>query len=100
MDAVTNVPVPGNEPVKGYASGSPERATLEQKIKDLAGERADLTMTIGGRPVHGAGETIDVVQPHNHRHVLGQLSNATDADVTAALEAARAAAPGWRALSF
>jgi len=41
-----------------------------------------------------------VVQPHNYRHVLGQLRNATDADVTAAIEAARSAAPGWRALSF
>ncbi len=100
MDAVTNVPVPGNEPVKGYAPGSPERVTLEQKIKDLAGERAELSMTIGGRQVQGGGEAIDVVQPHNYRHVLGQLRNATDADVTAAIEAARAAAPGWRALSF
>src|SRR5271165_5937522 len=100
MDAVTNVPVPGNEPVKGYASGSPERATLEQKIKDLAGERAELTMTIGGRQVQGGGATIDVVQPHNFRHVLGQLRNATDHDVEAAIEAAREAAPGWRALSF
>jgi 1-pyrroline-5-carboxylate dehydrogenase len=100
MDAVTNVPVPGNEPVKAYAPGSPERVTLEQKIKDLAGERADLSMTIGGRQVQGGGEAIDVVQPHNYRHVLGQLRNATDADVTAAIEAARSAAPGWRALSF
>src|SRR5580693_3710312 len=100
MDAVTNVPIPGNEPIKGYAPGSPERVTLEQKIKDLAGERAELTMTIGGRQMPGGGDTIDVVQPHNHRHVLGQLRNATDADVTAAIEAARAAAPGWRELSF
>ncbi len=100
MDAVTNVPVPGNEPIKGYAPGSPERVTLEQKIKDLAGERAELTMTIGGRQVPGGGDAIDVVQPHNHRHVLGQLRNATDADVTAAIEAARVAAPGWRELSF
>ncbi len=100
MDAVTNVPLPGNEPIKGYAPGSPERVTLEQKIKDLAGERAELTMTIGGRQVLGGGDTFDVVEPHNHQHVLGQLRNATDADVTAAIEAARAAAPGWRELSF
>jgi 1-pyrroline-5-carboxylate dehydrogenase len=100
MDAVTNVPVPGNEPIKAYAPGSPERATLEQKIKDLAGERAELTMTIGGRQLPGSGDAIDVVQPHNHRHVLGQLRNATDADVIAAIEAARAAAPGWRELSL
>jgi len=100
MDAVTNVPFPGNEPVKTYAPGSPERASLEHKIKELAGERAELTMTVGGHQRHGGGEPIDVVQPHNHRHVLGQLRNATGADVAAAIEAARQAAPAWRALSF
>ena len=100
MDAVTNVPFPGNEPVKGYAPGSPERAALEQKLKEMAGERADLTMTIGGQQRHGGGDAVQVVQPHNHRHVLGELRNTTDHDVEAAIEAARQAAPGWRALSF
>jgi 1-pyrroline-5-carboxylate dehydrogenase len=100
MDAVTNVPFPGNEPVKGYAPGSPERAAIEQRLKEMAGERADLTMTIGGQQRHGGGDAVQVVQPHNHRHVLGELRNATDHDVEAAIEAARQAAPGWRALSF
>jgi 1-pyrroline-5-carboxylate dehydrogenase len=100
MDAVTNVPQPANEPVRHYAPGSPERAAVEGKIKELAGERAELTMTIGGRERTGAGEPIDVVAPHNYRHVLGTLHNATDQDVADAIEAARAAAPGWRALSF
>jgi 1-pyrroline-5-carboxylate dehydrogenase len=100
VDAVTNVPVPVNEPIKGYAPGSQERAALEQKIKELAGERAELTMTIGGQQRMGGGERRDIVQPHNHRHVLGQLAGATDADVAAAIDAAARAAPGWRALSF
>jgi 1-pyrroline-5-carboxylate dehydrogenase len=100
VDAVTNVPVPVNEPIKGYAPGSPERAALEQKIKELAGERAELTMTIGGQQRMGGGDLVDVVEPHDHRHVLGWFGHATDADVAAAIEAARQAAPGWRALSF
>jgi 1-pyrroline-5-carboxylate dehydrogenase len=100
MDSVTNVPFPGNEPIKGYAPGSPERAALEQKIKELAGERAELTMTVGGQRRMAGGSAVDVVQPHNRHHVLGQLNEATDADVAAAIEAARQAAPGWRALSF
>ena len=100
LDAVTNVPFPANEPVKSYAPGSAERALLEQQLKTLAGQRAELTMTIGGQQRAGSGEVIEVVQPHNHRHVLGELRNATPADVGAAIDAARAAAPGWRALSF
>jgi 1-pyrroline-5-carboxylate dehydrogenase len=100
MESVTNVPFPVNEPIKGYAPGSPERAALEGKIKELAGERAELTLTVGGRQRMAGGDPVDVVQPHNHRHVLGQLRESTDADVSAAVEAALAAAPGWRALSF
>ena len=100
MDAVTNVPPPVNEPVRTYAPGSAERAALEARVKELAGERAELTMTIGGRQRMGSGDRIAVVQPHHHQQVLGDLGNATDAEVAAAIEAARAAAPGWRALSY
>ena len=100
MDAVTRTPGPANEPVKQYQPGSHERAVLESKIKDLAGQRAELTMTIGGRQQMATGEAIDVVQPHNRTHVLGQLGNATSVDVAAAIYAAKQAAPGWRALDF
>ena len=49
MDAVSRTPVPVNEPVRQYQPGSHERAALESKIKELAGQRAELTMTIDGR---------------------------------------------------
>jgi len=100
MDAVTRVPVPYNEPVHQYQPGSTERSVLEAKIKEFAGQRADLTMTIGGRTVMGSGERVQVVQPHNYRRVLGEFGNATDEDVLAAIASAGAAAAGWRALSF
>jgi 1-pyrroline-5-carboxylate dehydrogenase len=100
MDAVTTVPEPVNEPVRQYVPGSPERAAVESRVKELAGERAELTMTIGGHQRAGDGEPIDVVAPHNYRHVLGTMGNATDDDVADALEAAALAAPDWRALSF
>jgi 1-pyrroline-5-carboxylate dehydrogenase len=100
MDAVTRVPVPYNEPVRQYQPGSADRAALEAKLKELASQRAELTMTIGGRPVFGGGERVPVVQPHNFRKVLGEFGNASDADVTAAIAAAGAAAPAWRSLSF
>src|SRR6266568_7972822 len=100
MDAVSRTPVPVNEPVRQYQPCSHERAMLESKIKELAGQQAELTMTIGGRQQMPGDEKIDVVQPHNKTHVLGQLGNATDVDVAAAIYAAKQAAPGWRALSF
>jgi 1-pyrroline-5-carboxylate dehydrogenase len=100
MDAVSNVPPPVNEPVRAYAPGSAERAAVEAKIKELAASPVELTMAVGGRPRMGGGDRIAVVEPHNHAHVLGHLGNATGADVSAAIDAAAAAAPGWAALSF
>ena len=100
MDAVPRTPGPANEPVRQYQPGSHERTALEAKIKELAGQRAELTMTIGGQQQMAGGELIEVVQPHNHAHVLGQLGNATTVDVAAAIYAAKQAAPGWRALYF
>ncbi len=100
MDAVTRTPTPVNEPVRQYQPGSHERAALESKIKELAGQRAELTMTIGGQRQTAGGEPIDVVQPHNRRHVLGRLGNAANVDVAAAIYQAKQAAPAWRALDF
>jgi 1-pyrroline-5-carboxylate dehydrogenase len=100
MDAVSRTPVPANEPVRHYQPGSHERAVLESKIKELAGQRAELTMTIGGKQQLAAGRLVDVVEPHNKAHVLGQLGHATNVDVAAAIYAAKQAAPLWRALSF
>jgi 1-pyrroline-5-carboxylate dehydrogenase len=100
MDAVSRTPVPANEPVRQYQPGSHERAALESKLKELAGQQAELTMTIAGRQQMGGGQKIPVVQPHNHAHVLGHLANAEDMDVAAAIHAAKQAAPAWRALSF
>ncbi|HVT69967.1 MAG TPA: L-glutamate gamma-semialdehyde dehydrogenase [Trebonia sp.] len=100
MDAVTRVPPPYNEPVRQYQPGSADRAAVEAKIKELAAQQAELTMTIGGRRIMGSGERVPVVQPHNFRRVLGEFGNATDEDVLAAIAAAGAAAQDWRALPF
>ncbi|MBY8881843.1 L-glutamate gamma-semialdehyde dehydrogenase [Actinacidiphila acidipaludis] len=100
MDAVTQVPAPVNEPVHSYAPGSPERARLEAKLKELAGNPVDLPMFIGGEERMGGGERFDVVQPHNHGARLGTYANATTQDAQDAIDAALAAAPAWRAMSF
>ncbi|MFJ3925894.1 L-glutamate gamma-semialdehyde dehydrogenase [Streptomyces sp. NPDC090022] len=100
MDAVTQVPAPVNEPVHSYAPGSAERARLEAQLKQLAENPIDLPMTIGGVKRMGAGERFDVVQPHDHKSVLGTYANATQDDARDAIEAALAAAPAWRATSF
>jgi 1-pyrroline-5-carboxylate dehydrogenase len=100
MDAQLSVPVPRNEPVRGYAPGSAERASLQARVASMRGERLDLTMTIGGRQSMGAGPAIEVVQPHRRHEVLGAMGNAAKSDAAAAVQAAKQAAPPWRALPY
>ncbi|HEU4491225.1 MAG TPA: L-glutamate gamma-semialdehyde dehydrogenase [Jiangellales bacterium] len=100
VDAVTAVPTPVNEPVLGYAPGAPERAEVEVRLAELAAERVELTMTVGGDQKLGGGPEIDVVQPHARHHVLGTMRGATQDDARTAIEATREAAPAWQALSY
>jgi hypothetical protein len=66
MDAVTQVPAPSNEPVHSYALGSPERAALEARLKELAAEPLELPITISGEP-------IQLTQPHRRQGLLGRM---------------------------
>jgi 1-pyrroline-5-carboxylate dehydrogenase len=100
LDAVTAVPLPANEPVHSYAPGTRERATLEARIKEMAAEPVELTLTIGGQQRLGAGDPMDVVQPHRRTAVLGTMQQATSTDVRQAVDASLSAAHGWRELSF
>ncbi|KUI14087.1 1-pyrroline-5-carboxylate dehydrogenase [Mycobacterium sp. GA-1285] len=103
MDAITDVPLPANEPVHDYAPGSGDRTRLIEALTSVAAHPADLPHVIGGRHRMGDGERIDVVQPHRHTDPsgrLGTLTNATHADAAAAIEAATAAKAQWEATPF
>jgi len=100
MDALTIVPTPANEPIRGYLPGSAERTSLEARLKELDEGNVELPMTVGGKQRLGAGEPIAVVQPHRRTAVLGTMREADRSDVQAAVDAACAAAPGWRELSY
>jgi 1-pyrroline-5-carboxylate dehydrogenase len=100
MDAITSTPAPRNEPVRSYPPGSPERDSLTRTLAELAAQRAELTMTIGGVARMAGGESFDVVAPHRHAHVLGTSAQASASDVADAVRAATRAAPAWRELPF
>ena len=103
MDALTDVPIPANEPVHDYAPGSAERARLTTALDALAGAPIDLPHVIGGRHRMGDGSRIAVVQPHRHTDPagrLGTLTNAEHSDAAAAIEAAMDAKNDWAGLGF
>jgi 1-pyrroline-5-carboxylate dehydrogenase len=100
MDAITFPPAPVNEPNLTYAPHSPERAELKAELARLEGKQHTLRAHINGKKRNGGGAEMKVVQPHDHQHVLGTFRNSTTKDAEAAVKAAGAAAPDWRAMSF
>ena len=93
---MARVEIPTNEPVQSYAPGSPERRSLQSTIAAMreAAPR-DLPMHIGGRAVAGRTGTLPVRAPHQHALELGRASQATVADVEAAVDAALTAGREW-----
>lgn len=88
------VPPAVNEPVKGYAPGSPERAALKSRLKEMANEKVDIPIIIGGREIR-TGTTAKSVMPHAHSHVLADWHKATPKHVDQAIDAAREARAEW-----
>ena len=89
-----------NEPIRSYAPGSAERTSLEAKLKELGSSTTELTVTIDGQESRGAGEAIQVVQPHRHAAVLGTTFEADASQWGLAIDAALKAAPAWRDLAY
>jgi 1-pyrroline-5-carboxylate dehydrogenase len=85
-----------NEPVRGYAPGSPERAELKQRLAEMAGERIQIPLVIGGERVE-SGTSFEAVMPHDHDHVLADVAKGDASHVERAIAAARDAHPAWSA---
>ncbi len=96
---VFTLPEPGNEPVREYAPGSPERASLKATLDEMSGRQVEIPMVIGGEEVR-TGRTADVVMPHDHQHVLGQYHQGGEAEVARAIAAAAEARREWAAMSW
>ena len=94
FNGTRRVPPPVNEPVKGYAPGSPEKLSLKARLKAMAGEKADIPLVIGGVPVR-TGDVAHAVMPHDHKHVLADWHRAAPDHVQQAIAAAKAAHADW-----
>ncbi len=89
-------PHPVNEPIKSYEPGSPERAQLKARLRELEGERIRIPLVIGGQDVD-ADDTFEAVMPHRKSHVLADVSKGGPEHVQQAIDAARAAHDEWSA---
>jgi 1-pyrroline-5-carboxylate dehydrogenase len=94
-----NVPVAINEPVKGYAPGSPEREELLATYKTMFNSNIDVPMHINGVEVR-TGNIKNITPPHDHQHVVGQYHTAEKSHVDEAISTALAARHTWSSVSW
>jgi 1-pyrroline-5-carboxylate dehydrogenase len=94
-----NVPTAVNEPVKGYAPGSPEREELLATYKAMFNSNIDVPMHINGEEVR-TGNTKNITPPHDHKHVVGQYHTADKSHVDNAISTALAAREAWSSVSW
>lgn len=98
-NGIFRLPAIGNEPIKTYAPGSPERISLQAKIKELRSKEVDIPMIIGGKEVR-TDKLIDIRPPHDHRHLLGRYHMGGKQHLQDAIEAAMAAKPAWENMAW
>jgi 1-pyrroline-5-carboxylate dehydrogenase len=92
------VPTAVNEPVKGYAPGSPEREELLATYKAMFNSNIDVPMHINGEV--RTGNTKNITPPHDHKHVVGQYHVAEKSHVETAISTALAAREAWSSVSW
>ena len=93
------VPVPVNDPSRTYMPGSSERTELKARLSQMASERIEIPVVIGGREIR-TGRVATSVMPHDHRHVLADWHAADVEHVQLAIEAAAQARHEWASWSW
>jgi len=88
------VPVAENEPVLGFAPGSPERKELKKELADSRSKTIDIPMYIDGKEVTTANK-VPMTPPHDHQHVLGHYYEGDASHVKMAIDAALKAKDAW-----
>ena len=99
MSGFFKVPTPVNEPVKTYVPGSPERIELQNTLRVLKSQQADIPMYIGGREVRTENKK-SLAPPHEHRHVLGHFHEGDASHVRQAIDAALAVRKAWASMPW
>ena len=98
-NSVFHINLPKNEPIKSYAPGSPEKAALKKRIKELKEQVLEIPLIIGGKEIK-TGNIADCVIPHDHKTVIGRYHKAGKKEVEMAIDAALKARESWAAMDW
>ena len=91
---MSSIPKPINEPIRNYEPGSPEKASLKEKLAELSQKEIEIPLIIGGQEIR-TGDTGKCIMPHNHGHVLATFHQAGEKEVRQAIESAQVAWKQW-----
>ncbi len=98
-NAIFDIAIPANEPVRNYAPGSSERKALKEALHAAKSHSTDLPAFINGKRVL-EGERVSVHPPHEIAHTLGHFHRGTKQHVHDAIDAALAAKEAWAAMPW
>ena len=99
-NAIFQVPVAINEPVRGYAPGSADREKLLNKYTEMYNQAPiDIPMYINGQEVFTDNKK-SIHPPHEHAKVLGHFNYGNGTHVQSAIDAALAAKDAWASLPW
>ena len=87
-------PKPANEPVLGYAPGSPERKEIRKALDELYNKVTEIPAIIGGKEVK-TRQMGEIVMPTENGHVLARYHKVGEKEVRAAIAAALKAQREW-----
>jgi 1-pyrroline-5-carboxylate dehydrogenase len=99
MNARPLSPAPVNEPILGYAPGSPERARFFRRLEQMKGKVQEIPLVIGGEPVR-TGRKQDVRSPYDHAQLLAKAHEGGARETAAAVKAALKARKEWANMPF
>ena len=94
FNGIRRVPLAANEPVRAYAPGSPEKASLKTRLDQMARDRVNIPIIIGGKE-YRTGNLGQAAMPHDHQHVLADYHKADAALVDLAIETSVKAQREW-----
>jgi len=94
IHAIFKTPPVYNEPIKSYAPGTPERASLKAKLNELLGKTIEIPIVIGGKDIK-TGNFGECRCPFDHAHILAKYHKGGAKEAQMAIEAALTARTKW-----
>ena len=94
-----HVPKAVNEPVKGYAPNSPEKAAVQAAYTTLWNSQIDVPLYIGSEEIR-TGNTKNITAPHDHQHVVGKYHLAEKQHIETAIANALESRKAWANMAW